>query len=123
MSGHPLAPVYGPDGGPAPDAPPPGNYPYTRGMHPEMYRTRLWTMRMFAGFGSPEDTNARFRHLLAQGQTGLSTAFDMPSLMGYDPDHPLSAGEVGREGVSAASRRRLRGGFTTGSTSTRSPSR
>ena len=68
-----------------------------------MYRTRLWTMRMFAGFGSPEDTNQRFRDLLAQGQTGLSTAFDMPALMGYDPDHPMSAGEVGREGVSATS--------------------
>ncbi len=103
MSGHPLAPVYGPNGGPAPDAPPPGTYPYTRGLHPEMYRTRLWTMRMFAGFGSPEDTNRRFHDLLAQGQTGLSTAFDMPALMGYDPDHPMSAGEVGREGVSATS--------------------
>jgi methylmalonyl-CoA mutase N-terminal domain/subunit len=68
-----------------------------------MYRTRLWTMRMFAGFGSPEDTNARFRHLLGEGQTGLSTAFDMPSLMGFDPDHALAAGEVGREGVSVAS--------------------
>ena len=107
MSGHPLEPVYGPNGAAAPDAPPPGTYPYTRGLHPEMYRTRLWTMRMFAGFGSPEDTNQRFRDLLAQGQTGLSTAFDMPALMGYDPDHPMSAGEVGREGVSAASRRRL----------------
>jgi methylmalonyl-CoA mutase N-terminal domain/subunit len=80
----------------------PGEYPYTRGIHPQMFRSRLWTMRMFAGFGSPEDTNARFRHLLSQGQTGLSTAFDMPSLMGYDPDHPLSEGEVGREGVSVA---------------------
>jgi methylmalonyl-CoA mutase N-terminal domain/subunit len=68
-----------------------------------MYRTRLWTMRMFAGFGSPEDTNARFRHLLTQGQTGLSTAFDMPTLMGYDPDAAVSLGEVGREGVSVAS--------------------
>jgi methylmalonyl-CoA mutase N-terminal domain/subunit len=68
-----------------------------------MYRTRLWTMRMFAGFGSPEDTNARFQHLLAEGQTGLSTAFDMPTLMGYDPDHALSEGEVGGEGVSVAS--------------------
>ena len=103
MSGHPLAPVYGSGDGPAPDAPPPGTYPYTRGLHPEMYRTRLWTMRMFAGFGSPEDTNQRFHDLLTQGQTGLSTAFDMPALMGYDPDHPMSAGEVGREGVSATS--------------------
>ncbi|HET6689395.1 MAG TPA: methylmalonyl-CoA mutase family protein [Miltoncostaeaceae bacterium] len=99
MSGHPLAPVYE---GPVPPMEAPGEYPYTRGIHPQMFRSRLWTMRMFAGFGSPEDTNARFRHLLSQGQTGLSTAFDMPSLMGYDPDHPLSEGEVGREGVSVA---------------------
>jgi methylmalonyl-CoA mutase N-terminal domain/subunit len=80
----------------------PGQYPYTRGVYPTMHRGRLWTMRMFAGFGSPEDTNKRFKFLLEQGQTGLSTAFDMPTLMGYDPDHPLSAGEVGREGVSVA---------------------
>ncbi len=78
----------------------PGSYPYTRGLFPGMYRSRLWTMRQFAGFGSPEDTNKRFRYLLEHGQTGLSTAFDMPSLMGYDPDHVLSRGEVGREGVS-----------------------
>jgi len=80
----------------------PGSYPYTRGPYPNMYRGRLWTMRMFAGFGTPEDTNRRFKFLLEQGQTGLSTAFDMPTLMGYDPDHPLSAGEVGREGVSVS---------------------
>ena len=80
----------------------PGEYPFTRGIHQTMYRGKLWTMRMFAGFGSPEDTNKRFHYLLAQGQTGLSTAFDMPTLMGYDPDHPLSRGEVGREGVSVA---------------------
>lgn len=80
----------------------PGEYPYTRGIHATMYRGRLWTMRQFAGFGSPEDTNKRFKYLLEHGQTGLSTAFDMPSLMGYDPDHPLSRGEVGREGVSVA---------------------
>ena len=103
MSGHPLRPVYGPADAAAPDAPLPGTYPFTRGLHPEMYRTRLWTMRMFAGFGAPEDTNQRFRDLLAQGQTGLSTAFDMPALMGYDPDHAMSHGEVGREGVSTAS--------------------
>jgi len=78
----------------------PGDYPFTRGIHPTMYRGRPWTMRMFAGFGTPEDTNGRFHYLLDHGQTGLSTAFDMPTLMGYDPDHPLSAGEVGREGVS-----------------------
>jgi methylmalonyl-CoA mutase, N-terminal domain len=100
MSGRPLEPVYS---DPAPEpAEKPGEYPYTRGIHPQMYRTRPWTMRMFAGFGSPEDTNARFRELLSQGQTGLSTAFDMPTLMGYDPDHAMSLGEVGREGVSAA---------------------
>jgi methylmalonyl-CoA mutase N-terminal domain/subunit len=78
----------------------PGEYPYTRGVYPTMYRGRLWTMRMFAGFGRPEDTNARFKYLLAQGQTGLSTAFDMPALMGYDADHPRARGEVGKEGVS-----------------------
>jgi methylmalonyl-CoA mutase N-terminal domain/subunit len=80
----------------------PGEYPYTRGVQPTMYRGRLWTMRQFAGFGSPEDTNRRFKYLLDQGQTGLSTAFDMPSLMGYDPDDARSLGEVGREGVSVA---------------------
>jgi methylmalonyl-CoA mutase N-terminal domain/subunit len=80
----------------------PGEYPYTRGVQPTMYRGRLWTMRQFAGFGSPEDTNRRFKYLLEQGQTGLSTAFDMPSLMGYDPDDARSLGEVGREGVSVA---------------------
>lgn len=80
----------------------PGEYPFTRGVQPTMYRGRLWTMRQFAGFGSPEDTNARFKYLLEHGQTGLSTAFDMPCLMGYDPDHARSVGEVGREGVSVA---------------------
>jgi methylmalonyl-CoA mutase N-terminal domain/subunit len=80
----------------------PGVYPYTRGVRSKGYRTRLWTMRQFAGFGDPEDTNKRFHYLLEHGQTGLSTAFDMPSLMGYDPDHELSEGEVGREGVSLA---------------------
>ena len=80
----------------------PGSYPFTRGPYPTMYRGRLWTMRMFAGFGTPEDTNQRFKFLLEAGQTGLSTAFDMPTLMGYDPDHPLSKGEVGKEGVSVA---------------------
>ncbi len=77
----------------------PGQYPYTRGVYPSMYRGRLWTMRQFAGFGTAEDTNERFRYLLDHGQTGLSTAFDMPSLMGHDSDHPRSLGEVGREGV------------------------
>ncbi len=79
-----------------------GQYPYTRGPHQTMYRGRPWTMRMFAGFGTPEDTNQRFKFLLANGQGGLSTAFDMPTLMGYDPDHARSLGEVGREGVSVA---------------------
>src|SRR5918912_1646533 len=77
----------------------PGQYPYTRGVYDTMYRGRLWTMRQFAGFGTPEETNERFRYLLDHGQTGLSTAFDMPTLMGYDSDHPRSLGEVGREGV------------------------
>ncbi len=77
----------------------PGQYPFTRGVYPSMYRGRLWTMRQFAGFGTAQETNARFRYLLDHGQTGLSTAFDMPSLMGHDSDHPRSLGEVGREGV------------------------
>jgi methylmalonyl-CoA mutase N-terminal domain/subunit len=77
----------------------PGQYPFTRGVYPSMYRGRLWTMRQFAGFGTPEETNQRFHYLLEHGQTGLSTAFDMPSLMGHDSDHPRSLGEVGREGV------------------------
>ncbi|MGO9882854.1 MAG: methylmalonyl-CoA mutase [Solirubrobacteraceae bacterium] len=77
----------------------PGQYPYTRGVYPSMYRGRLWTMRQFAGFGTAEETNERFHYLLEHGQTGLSTAFDMPSLMGHDSDHPRSLGEVGREGV------------------------
>jgi methylmalonyl-CoA mutase N-terminal domain/subunit len=77
----------------------PGVYPFTRGVYPSMYRGKLWTMRQFAGFGTAEETNARFRYLLEHGQTGLSTAFDMPTLMGYDSDHARSLGEVGREGV------------------------
>jgi methylmalonyl-CoA mutase cobalamin-binding domain/chain len=77
----------------------PGRYPFTRGPYPTMYRGRLWTMRQIAGFGTAEDTNRRFKYLIAQGQTGLSTDFDMPTLMGYDSDHPMSEGEVGREGV------------------------
>ncbi len=81
----------------------PGSYPYTRGVYPSMYRGRLWTMRQFAGFGTAEETNERFRYLLQHGQTGLSTAFDMPTLMGYDSDHPRSLGEVGREGVAVDS--------------------
>src|SRR5487761_248633 len=81
----------------------PGEYPYTRGIHPTMYREKLWTMRQFSGFGTPEDTNRRLHYLLKQGQTGLSIAFDLPTLMGYDSDHPLAEGEVGRCGVSVSS--------------------
>jgi methylmalonyl-CoA mutase N-terminal domain/subunit len=80
----------------------PGQFPYTRGPQPSMYRGRLWTMRQFAGFGTPEDTNQRFKYLLEHGVTGLSTAFDMPALMGYDADHPMSRGEVGKEGVAVS---------------------
>jgi methylmalonyl-CoA mutase N-terminal domain/subunit len=98
LSGVPVAPLYTQADAPA-DPGHPGVYPYTRGVYPSMYRGRLWTMRQFAGFGTAEETNERFRYLLAHGQDGLSTAFDMPSLMGYDSDHALSLGEVGREGV------------------------
>ena len=98
LSGTAVKPLYT-----AVDAPHdpgfPGLYPYTRGVYPSMYRGRLWTMRQFAGFGTAEETNERFRYLLDHGQEGLSTAFDMPSLMGYDSDHARSLGEVGREGV------------------------
>lgn len=83
----------------------PGEYPYTRGVQPTMYRGRLWTMRMFAGMGTAEDTNARFKYLLKEGQTGLSTAFDLPTLMGRDSDDPLSEGEVGKEGVAISTLR------------------
>ena len=81
----------------------PGEFPYTRGIHPTGYRGKLWTMRQFAGFGTPEETNARFKYLLAQGQTGLSVAYDLPTLMGYDSDSPLSEGEVGKCGVAVSS--------------------
>ncbi len=94
MSGLPLDPVYGPE-----DAELPGQYPYTRGPYASMYRSRLWTMRQFAGFGSAEDTNGRFKELLRAGGDGLSTAFDMPTLLGCDSDDPLARGEVGRAGV------------------------
>src|SRR6202035_5332650 len=81
----------------------PGEPPYARGIHSTMYRGRLWTMRQFAGFGAAEDTNQRFRYLLSQGQTGLSVAFDLPTLMGYDADDPFAAGEVGKCGVAISS--------------------
>jgi methylmalonyl-CoA mutase N-terminal domain/subunit len=103
LSGFPIKPLYTSEdvtGSYAEKLGYPGEYPYTRGVYPTMYRGRLWTMRMFAGFGRPEDTNARFKYLLKEGQTGLSTAFDMPALMGYDADHPRARGEVGKEGVS-----------------------
>ncbi|MFC1610589.1 methylmalonyl-CoA mutase [Myxococcota bacterium] len=103
MSGLALDPIYESDGQAPPEIGRPGEYPYTRGVYQTMYRGRLWTMRMFAGFGTPEQTNERFKVLLDRGQTGLSTAFDMPTLMGRDPDDPLSLGEVGREGVSVGS--------------------
>jgi methylmalonyl-CoA mutase, N-terminal domain len=102
ISGEPVAPLYTEEDLPV-DADAaiglPGEYPYTRGVYGSMYRGRLWTMRQFAGYGTAEETNLRFRYLLDHGQTGLSTAFDMPSLMGHDSDHPRSLGEVGREGV------------------------
>ena len=102
ISGLPVEPLYSPDNVDVDyerDLGSPGSPPFTRGVYPSMYRGRLWTMRQFAGFGTAEETNQRFRYLLAHGQTGLSTAFDMPTLMGYDSDHPRSIGEVGREGV------------------------
>ena len=102
LSGTPVEPLYTEDDLTADSAEQiglPGQYPFTRGVYPSMYRGRLWTMRQFAGFGSAEETNERFHYLLDHGQTGLSTAFDMPSLMGHDSDSPLSLGEVGREGV------------------------
>ncbi len=106
MSGVAVEPLYTPDNAVIDydrDLGFPGVFPYTRGVYPSMYRGRLWTMRQFAGFGMAEETNARFRYLLEHGQTGLSTAFDMPTLMGYDSDHPKSLGEVGREGVAVDS--------------------
>lgn len=124
MSGLPLKDLYVPEeisDEYMEDVGLPGEYPYTRGPHPSMHRGRLWTMRMFAGFGTPEDTNKRFKYLLEQGQTGLSTAFDMPTLMGYDADHTLSRGEVGREGVSVSSiddMRRLFSGIPLGEVTT-----
>jgi len=105
LSGEPVNELYteadlpSPIGGPHEEIGRPGEYPFTRGVYESMYRGRLWTMRQFAGFGTSEETNERFRYLLDQGQTGLSTAFDMPSLMGHDSDHARSLGEVGREGV------------------------
>jgi methylmalonyl-CoA mutase N-terminal domain/subunit len=101
LSGEPIRPLYTEADLPADPAAAiglPGQYPYTRGVYASMYRGRLWTMRQFAGFGTAEETNERFRYLLDHGQTGLSTAFDMPSLMGHDSDSPRSLGEVGPRG-------------------------
>ncbi|HKH16738.1 MAG TPA: methylmalonyl-CoA mutase family protein, partial [Solirubrobacteraceae bacterium] len=100
LSGEPVRPLYTEADLPDPERIGlPGEYPFTRGVYPSMYRGRLWTMRQFAGFGTAEETNERFLYLLDHGQTGLSTAFDMPSLMGHDSDNARSEGEVGREGV------------------------
>ncbi|HQR18692.1 MAG TPA: methylmalonyl-CoA mutase family protein, partial [Gemmatimonadales bacterium] len=102
MSEGPSKPLYGPadwTGNPARDLGAPGRFPFTRGPYPTMYTERLWTMRQYAGFGTAEETNARFHHLLEAGQSGLSTAFDLPTQMGLDSDHPLAEGEVGRVGV------------------------
>ena len=111
MSGIPLEPLYIPEGELSEDYMEkigfPGEYPYTRGIHASMYRSRLWTMRMFAGFGTAKDTNERFKFLLEKGNTGLSIAFDMPTLMGYDSDASLSLGEVGRCGFAISSKKSL----------------
>jgi len=107
ISGVPVESYYGPGHvqnlDPAHDLGGPGQFPYTRGIHESMYRGRLWTMRQFSGFATPEETNRRYHYLLAQGQTGLSVAFDLPTLMGYDADHMLSEGEVGKCGVAISS--------------------
>src|SRR3954451_11867842 len=107
ISGIPLEPLYTPSDigatDPAADIGVPGQFPFTRGIHPTGYRGKLWTMRMFAGFGTAEETNARFKYLLSQGQTGLSVAFDMPTLYGRDTDHPLVEGEFGKCGVAVSS--------------------
>jgi methylmalonyl-CoA mutase N-terminal domain/subunit len=103
LSGIPIEPVYTPAHTKGLELPAPGEFPYTRGIHRDMYRGRLWTMRQFSGFATPEETNRRYLYLLSQGQTGLSVAFDLPTLMGYDADHATSEGEVGKCGVSISS--------------------
>src|SRR5579875_1982583 len=107
VSSVPIEPLYTPeslnDFDPDVDLGYPGQYPYTRGIHASLYRSRLWTMRQFAGFGTPRQTNERFKFLLEKGQTGLSTAFDLPTLMGLDSDDPRALGEVGRLGVAVDS--------------------
>src|SRR5208337_3199818 len=103
LSGIPVEPVYGPEDIHGLNLPEPGEFPYTRGIHRTMYQGKLWTMRQFSGFATPEETNRRYHYLLSQGQTGLSVAFDLPTLMGYDADHMLSEGEVGKCGVAISS--------------------
>src|SRR5579859_2778591 len=107
ISGVPIEPLYGPEDLRGidwqRDISVPGEFPYTRGIHRDMYRGRLWTMRQFSGFATAEETNRRFRYLLEQGQTGLSVAFDLPTQMGYDSDAPEAEGEVGRVGVPISS--------------------
>src|SRR5215472_1543703 len=107
LSGVPIEPLYGPEDlagiDPKLDISSPGEFPYTRGIHRDMYRGKLWTMRQFSGFATPEETNRRYHYLLDQGQTGLSVAFDLPTLMGYDAGHPMSEGEVGKCGASVCS--------------------
>src|SRR4051812_30323136 len=107
ISGRPIQQLYTADNmaglDPQRDLAEPGQFPYTRGIHASGYRGRLWTMRQFAGFGTPQETNARYKQLLKAGGTGLSVAFDLPTLMGRDPDHPLSLGEVGKCGVNVTS--------------------
>src|SRR5262249_54643556 len=94
-----MQPLYRPDSRATHDTSQPGEFPYTRGIQPTMYRGRLWTMRQYAGFGSAAETNRRFKYLLENGQTGLSVAFDLPTQLGMDSDNPLAAGEVGKVGV------------------------
>jgi methylmalonyl-CoA mutase N-terminal domain/subunit len=99
----PIEPLYGPEALSGVDLAAPGDFPYTRGIHRDMYRGKLWTMRQFSGFATPEETNRRYHYLLAQGQTGLSVAFDLPTLMGYDADHAMAQGEVGKCGAAISS--------------------
>src|SRR5436189_5239159 len=105
LSGEPVAPLYGPEhvGDHETRIGRPGAFPFTRGVYPTMYRGRLWTMRQYAGYATAEESNERYRYLLAQGQSGLSVAFDLPTQLGYDADHPLAEGEVGKVGVSICS--------------------
>ncbi|PYQ43383.1 MAG: methylmalonyl-CoA mutase, partial [Acidobacteria bacterium] len=107
ISGRPIEPLYKPEDVSgldyARDLADPGQFPYTRGIHETMYRGKVWSMRQFAGFGTAAQTNARFKYLLEHGSHGLSIAFDLPTLMGRDPDHPLSLGEVGKCGVAISS--------------------